>query len=373
MAKKLLFLHLALIIFVSFNQLTAQTMSASNTSAITYEEFMQTVAKKNVSLLAEQYNIDIATANVSAAKVFNDPDFEFTYGNNENWHKAMGYGCETTISYELDIAGVRSARIKTAKSERDITEVSVRAFLNNLRCEASMAWAETWRLKHNCKVIEAAVAKADSSSITELMELKSTLIETQCDYKNALAELSFMCGGEAITDIADHNLPESILSAKADELCLIAVRNRADLKAAELGKTLSENNLRLVKANRRPEITLGIGYTYNSEVHNEIAPAPKFNGIVFSIGVPLKFSSFNKGERRAAEYQVQQSHKQYEAAVLMVQKETIQAYNKYIAAQQLMQQYNDDNLCNMEMQINYNAARSNLFSCYAQLQHAIGY
>lgn len=331
--------------------LQAQTM--------TYDQYMKAVVEKNVSYLAEKYNVDIAVANVQAAKVFNDPELSVDYGNNQDWYMQMGQSLEVGLSYDLDLGGVRRARIRTAKSEQQIAEASVAAYLSNLRLEAAEAWSNAWKLQQDCRVLEAAVrdmkqiAQGDSIRLSvgdvgrtdatqtrlEAQTLEGELIALKAECQNAMMALSFMCGSEQPVSIADEELPKTFLPFKEEEVCRLAEANRADLKAAELGQTLSENNLRLVKASRRMEMSLSLGYSYNTEVRNEIAPAPKFNGLSIGVAIPLKFSSFNRGERRAAEYQVRQSQKYYESALMQVHMEAAQAYNSARAANDVLRKY----------------------------------
>lgn len=336
--------------------LQAQTM--------TYDQYMQTVIEKNVSYLAEKYNIDIATANLQAAKVFNDPELSVEYGNNQDWYMQMGQSLDLGLSYDLDLGGVRRARIRAARTEKEIAEASVAAYLSNLRLEAAEAWSEAWKLQQNCQVLEASVndmmqiAQSDSIRLSvgdigrtdamqsklEAQTLEGELIGLQAEYRNALMALTYMCGGETISGVADENLPQHFIPYNEDEICRLAEANRADLKEAELSHTLSENNLKLVKASRRMEMNLSLGYSYNTEVRNEIAPAPKFNGLSVGVAIPLKFSNFNRGERRAAENEVYQSQKYYEAARMQVQMEASQAYNAARAATKVLQKYDENML-----------------------------
>lgn len=389
--------------------------------SMTYDQYIRTVAEKNVSYLAEQYNVDIAQANLQAAKVFNDPELSVDYGNNQDWYMYMGQSWEFGLSYDLDLAGVRRARIRTARNEKEITEASVIAYLSNLRFEAAQAWAEAWRLKQSCDVLQANVrdmqqiAESDSIRLSvgdigrtdatqsklEAQALEGELIALQAEYKNALMALSLLCGGEPITAMTDDELPQKTLSYSEEELFRVAENNRADLKAAELSHTLSVNNLRLVKASRAMEMSLSLGYSYNSEVRNEIAPAPKFNGLSVGIAIPLKFSSLNRGERRAAEHQVTQSQKYYEASLLQIRTEAAQALNAYEAAKVVLQKYNSNMMADARQIVEsrkigyqkgdtsliellaaqqtyrdvmqaYIDASSNHFVCYAQLENALG-
>ena len=327
---------------------------------MTYDRFYNLVAEKNVLYVAEKYNIDKATASIEAAKVFNDPELSVSYGNNQDWDLQMGQSVEVEMSINPDLAGVRRARIAVAQSEKDITEASVSAYLSNLRLEAAEVWAEAWRLRENCAVLQESVngmiqiARSDSlrlivgdigrsdalQSRLEARTMKGELLKMQAEYLNALNAVSLFCGGEPVSSL-EGELPGIGLLPAESAIISLAESNRADLKAAELSKTLSENNLRLVRASRAFEMGINLGYSYNTEVRNEIAPAPRFNGLTVGVSIPLKFSSLNKGEINAAQAEVRQSGYYLEAARQKVRSEVVQAYNSLMAATAVKDQYRE--------------------------------
>ncbi|MCQ2164087.1 MAG: TolC family protein [Bacteroidales bacterium] len=326
---------------------------------MTYDRYYNLVAEKNVLYIAEKYNIDKATASVEAAKVFNDPELSVSYGNNQDWGLQMGQSVEMEMSINPDLAGVRRARIAVAQSERDLTEASVSAYLANLRLEAAEVWAEAWRLRENYAVLEASVdgmeqiARSDSlrfivgdigrsdalQSRLEAQTMKGELLKMQAEYLNALDAVSLFCGGEPVSSL-EGDLPGVGHLPAESEIIGLAESNRADLKAAELSRTLSENNLKLVRASRAFEMGINLGYSYNTEVRNEIAPAPRFNGLTVGVSIPLKFSRLNKGEVHAAQSEIRQSESFLEAARQKVRSEVIQAYNSLMAANAVKEQYN---------------------------------
>lgn len=325
---------------------------------LTYDRYNSLVAEKNILYLAEKYNIDKATAAVQAANVFNDPDLSLEYGNNQDWDLQMGQAVEVGLSINPDFAGVRRARKAVAGNEKDISEASLKAYLSNLKFEAAEAWAQAWKLHECCAILEETVAdmvqiarsdslrlsvgdigKADAlQSALEANTLKGELVSLKAEYRNALNTLSLFCGGEAEI-YPDGELPPPAILPSENEIISMAEANRADLKAAMLSKTLSENNLKLVRASRAFEMGINLGYSYNTEVRNEIAPAPKYNGFTVGVSIPLKFSSCNKGEMNAARAQILQSEKYLEAARLQVRSEALQAYNSLQAAMSVHDQY----------------------------------
>ena len=398
----------------------ALAVISATAQPMTYDRFYNLVAEKNVLYIAEKYNIDMAAASVEAAKVFNDPELSVSYGNNQDWDLQMGQSVEVEMSINPDLAGVRRARIAVAQSEKDITAASVSAYLANLRLEAAEVWAEAWKLREDCAVLEESVngmiqiARSDSlrlivgdigrsdalQSRLEAQTMKGELLKMQAEYLNALDAVSLFCGGEPVSSI-EGNLPCAGILPAETEIISLAESNRADLKAAELSKTLSENNLRLIRASRAFEMGINLGYSYNTEVRNEIAPAPRFNGLMVGVSIPLKFSSLNKGEVNAAQSEIRQNEYYLEAARQKVRSEVTQAYNSLLAADTVKNQYNEsilEDACNilesrktgylkgesslmellsaqqtyLDIMQAYTEACCNSFVCKAQLEQASG-
>ena len=89
------------------------------------------------------------------------------------------------------------------------------------------------------------------------------------------------------------------------------------------------------------EIGVSLGYSFNTEVRNEIAPAPTFHGLVAGVSIPVKFSSANKGELNAAEKAREQQKSYYDAARQQVMTEVTQAYTSWKTAREVLAQYDE--------------------------------
>lgn len=317
-----------------------------------FNTFMSAVEKYNSGYLAEKYNIDIAEANAQAARVFNDPELSMEYGDNQDRTLMMGQSVDVGLSYNFNLGNARKARINVARSEEEVTKALVADYFRNLRCEAMSAWADAWEaheilfLKKSSAESMGSLASSDSlraavgeigkvdaqQSSMEARALRGEMLKAQADYSNALTTLSVLSGGMAFKDIDAGGLGTYPVYAPLEALIEMALDKRADLKAALFSKTLSEKNLALAKAELAPEIGLNLGYSYNKEVRNEIAPAPKFNGVTVGLSIPLKFSSANKGTRKAAEKAVMQADAAYEEACRQIEAEVRMAWASYQAA-----------------------------------------
>lgn len=330
----------------------------------TFDTFISAVERYNSGYLAEKYNIDIAEANAEAARVFNDPEVSVEYGDNQDRVLMMGRTLEVGLSYNFSLGNVRKARINVAKSEEELTKSLVSDYFRNLRLEAMSAWARAWEareilaLKTSTAESMRSLASSDSlraaageigktdamQSSIEARALRGDMLGARADYSNALTCLSALSGGMAFKDISADGLGISPVNVPVDALVEMALDRRADLKAAVISKTLSERNLALAKAELAPEIGLNAGYSYNKEVRNEIAPAPKFNGVTVGVSIPLKFSSMNKGTRRAAEMAVSQADAAYEEACRQIEAEVRMAWASYQAALETARECSDSML-----------------------------
>lgn len=352
--KKILLLPLVLMSCL----LQAQTMD--------YQQFMQRVARDNAQLLAEQYNVEIAAANLLAARVFNDPELSLAYTDNQDMVMQMGATLSAGMSYGFSLGGVRKARIGVAATEQELSVAVLADFFRKLREQAMVAWGEAWearereRLEHLAYETMERVSVADvgrlergeirptdaRESALEALAQKGDWLEAHADYLNALAELSLLAGGYPISEMDGEDLPVLEIPYTAAEAIDVAERSRADLKAAELSHTLSQKNLALVKATRAMEMEVELDYDHFKEVRNEIAPAPSFSAITLGVTIPLKFSSMNRGELAAAQASVKQAEHYLQAAREVVRTEVMQAWNVWEAACEVASHYSDEVITN---------------------------
>jgi cobalt-zinc-cadmium efflux system outer membrane protein len=337
------------------------TGHAQDKQVLTFNEYLHNVGNANAGYLAEKYNVDLAKANLKAAKVFPDPELSVSYANNQDWNLQMGYGLEAELSYTLELGGKRQARIQVAQSEKEMTDALLEDYFHNLRAEATLAYLTALKQKRLYEIQKTsyrqmlALSHADSlrfhaGLITEVdarqsrLEAAAMLNEvyaSEGDWQEALIRLLLFQGKDS------GELPDSIPGELSclqrtftlPALIVTAQNNRADLLAALKYGEVSQNNLRLAKANRAIDLGISLGANYSSEVRNQIAPAPAFTGIMAGVSIPLKFSNANKGELQAAKWAAEQSGKQYRALELQIGSEVAQAYGRYQTACRQAEQF----------------------------------
>ncbi|HOW09012.1 MAG TPA: TolC family protein [Bacteroidales bacterium] len=315
--------------------------------------FLKGVIKGNLGYIAEKFNVDIAEAELNAAKIFPDPDLSLSYSNNEERRLKMGQSMEAGINYQINTGNKRKAGINLARSQYEFSELFLESYFQNLRADAALCYfagvksREKYLLMVNMQKQVQELAYADSirnaagelsnldalQSSLEARSVKAEVFKFYADMKNTLLNLMVLQGMK-LTDsliipsdkmtfaIRDFNLPELLKSA---------IENRADLLAAIKNREISENNLKLLRAQRSFEFNLNAGYSYNTIVRNEIAPAPAYNGLTAGISVPLKFSDLNKGPVNAAELNVRKNMAIIDEYELQVRAAVIRSFNNYNA------------------------------------------
>lgn len=344
-------------LFLAVNMGLAQTPVK-----LSYRGYMNKVIHDNLGYAAEQLNVPVAQAEVTAAKVFNDPNLSVSYYNNENNTLQMGEGVEVELSKTFTF-GKRGANIALAKSEQALSEALLADYFRQLRADATVTYLEALRQHRLYQVKQRAyehmrqLAESDSirfrlgeirevdatQSQVEAGVLRNELAQAQSGLYRAFSDLSLMTGTFSTDTLF---VPEGELQLPARHFVLAdllneALQERADLVAALRNKEVASRALKVTRRERNTDVDLSIAVSRNARVYNEEAPAPPFTGVTAGIAIPLKFSNLNKGSVRAARFREQQAELQYQEARLQVQTEVMQAYWTYELSSKQVAQYDN--------------------------------
>lgn len=316
-----------------------------NQQVLSYTEYLREVTQNNLQLLAEKYNVDIANAEIVASKIIPDPEFTFEV-KKEEFNAELGYSLEM---------GKRRARIKAARSEKDLAALELEAFFQELRAESTHAFLDAilqrnlLEVKRNsyenmlqlhqsdsirCQLGEISENDARQSKV-EAASLLNEVYQQEADFKSSFVLLNKYMGkrigtlGMPIGDILSLETTHTL-----DDLIEVALTNRIDVLVANKGIDVSQSRLKLARAERRADLGLMIGY--ERDWHGMW---PNRNTVKAGVTVPLKFSNINKGAVNASKLAVQQSHVVRQSKEMDAQVEVSQAFFDYEAAQKQVNQY----------------------------------
>lgn len=310
---------------------------------ISYKEYMERVLKDNIALTAKSLDIDIADAEAVSSKVFNDPTLAVSYTNNEDWSKGLGQGIEVELGKTFTF-GVRRERMNIADSERRQTIALLEEYMRNFRAEATIAYLEHLRAgmihseaidvyKGLCEIATNDSIRFINGDIAESDWLESRMAQgiarnAVLDAEAELCNTSIMMGyymnslKNAENIKGTGTLEINGLPAPMQEYIKTATEKRPDIIVALESADIAKAKAKFNKAQRRPELNVNIGATYN--ISN-----PDFTTIKAGIAVPLKFSSQNKGERIADATVAHQAEIEVSQARLQVEAEVMQAYRTF--------------------------------------------
>jgi len=323
---------------------------------------MTLVGKNNLSLAAEKFNVDIAEAQIENAKVFPDPELSFGWFDNGQRRMNMGNGYNSRLGWTLELGGKRKARIDLARSEAELAKYLLQDYFRNLRADATLSYLQALTNKFLFNVQWSSyqsmnqLAQSDSirfrlgsimnvdarQSKLEAGKMLNSVYQGEVEWKMSLVNLSLLLAmkqsdsliypsGDFSKFVREFDLPTLIVEAQ---------NNRADVLAALQNKNVSQNMLKLAKANRVIDLGLGAGFTYASYDRNIIAPTPSYSQVGAGVTIPLKFSNNYAGDLKAAYYNNLQSDVYYKQIELKIQNEIIQAYYNYLSSQKQVQQFN---------------------------------
>ncbi|WP_353101987.1 TolC family protein [Myroides odoratus] len=337
------------------------TEQATNKSTLTYKEFLSKMVVNNLSYAAEKYNINIAEAEVQAAKAFPDPELSFGWTDNQQKRMQMGYGFEAELSWDLELGGKRKARKNLAHDQKVLAELELQEFFHTLRAESTVTFLEAMQNKMLYDIQKDSyesmrqVAQSDSiryslgqiskvDAIQSKLEAKSMLNDLQdADdaWENSLIEVRNIISARRIDSIylpvGDFN--QFVRLFALEDLIVTAQNNRADFLVAQQNKVVAGRQVALARAERVIDLGLNLGVENNSFVKNAVAPTPGNTVVKAGISVPLKFSNRRDAGLKTALYEERQAELEYDMVELELEKEITQAYRNYLTKQKQIQRF----------------------------------
>ncbi|WP_289660970.1 TolC family protein [Flavobacterium panacagri] len=353
---------LTLFVIVSHKSV-AQLTAINDTIVLSRSKAEALFLEKNISLISEKLNIDIADAQVIQAKLWPNPTL--TIGEINLWNNATAqqlpplwgnFGKTSQVTAELEqliqTAGKRKKMIAMEKVNAAIAKEYFKTFLRNLKIEFRGNLTE---LQYN--QAQTAIYKKQLSSMQILLKAYSNQVKQgnvgKGEYIRLKAtELGFL---KEISDLQKDNnalqkelkvlmnLPASSFIKLTDDgfvpdnknieninlgnLMASAVENRPDMKVLKLGNDYNDNKYKYERAMRTPDVTLGVSYDRGASLMND------FVGVGFSLDLP--FFNRNQGNVKAAKLAVDQGKLLTEEKTLSVQSEVLQSYEDLLVTKKL--------------------------------------
>ncbi|MCF6357212.1 MAG: TolC family protein, partial [Draconibacterium sp.] len=340
--------------------LVAQTDTSFIKQHVNLNQFLQVVSENNLEFAAEKYNVQISEAAIEMARVVPDPTFSFDWLENREQKERSGFGYASELGTTVEF-GKRRARVGLAKSELSVTQAKLDDYFRNLRADAALVFLEAekqnqlYLIKQKSYLTMKKLADADSirlelGSIMETDAIQSKLeagmlmnelLQADANWRNALHELNLFAGVSAIDTlfIPQIRMKGILRSFNLNSLIEVAVQNRSDVVSAKLNMEVSAKNRELVKRERNIDLDLKLGLENDYSLPNSGSGAKIISA---GVGIPLKFSNFNKGEINAAELFEQQTEKQFNFVTQKITNEIVKAYQYFLSTEKQVINYQEN-------------------------------
>jgi cobalt-zinc-cadmium efflux system outer membrane protein len=327
---------------------TSATLYAQDTVRLTLPEAENLFIKKNISLLAEKYNISIAEAQTIQAKLYPNPNFSFT-GNiyNPEQRKAVDITNRTgeyifNAQQLILLAGKRNKQIKVAQTGVLLAENAFYDLLRTLQYSLRSDFYKAFYLYKSIAAYQLQLQSVEklSNSFEQLQEkgtvtlkdavrIKSLLYSLKTEqallknqFNDVEAELQQLLqdNNRVYIPVAEEDLSSlvNINQLTLQSLIDTAFNNRADLKLTNNTVLLSQQNLAYQKALATPDITLGVQFDKRGSFVE--------NASFFTAAIDLPFFNRNQGNIKAAQFNIEQSKLLASKQKLQVENEVQHAY-----------------------------------------------
>lgn len=371
-------------LFLLFLLLAGKMCAQQVAGTLTLKEAEQRFLERNLSLIAERYNIDMAQAQVLQAKLFENPviSLEQNVYNRLNG-KYFDFGKEGEAVVEIEqvihLAGQRNKQVRLEKINKEIAEYQFEEVMRTLRQELNEKFVEVYFLSKSIAIYEKEVnslqvllggmkvqQEKGNISLMEISRLESMLFslkkeknERENDLLTTRGELNLLLNLPEDTQVQlslDEEVLQQLDLSQLSFADLKAIINeRPDQKIARSTVNASRANLKLQKSMAFPEFSVKGNYDRVGNFINDY----------FAIGVSLSVPIFNRnqGNIKAARFSIQQAGVQQEYAANRADMELFTAYTSLEKATQLYQSTNTDLERNFEKLItgvNENFIRKNI-------------
>lgn len=262
------------------------------------------------------------------------------------------------VSLPLDVYGQRRRRKDLAQAEVTLKEAEVTARQRDLANQILSSYADALAALREISTLEDLLELDTRTALFvqirvnegEVAPLELNLLQTEIErlraqrqlvegrLQAALSRLRFFA---AVPFDQPFRLREEISSAQIPQLppttevgLQLAIKNRPEIRLAELEEDLANAGLRLVRSQSRPDVTAFTRYTQGRSVFDD--PRGQFaqgnRSLTFGVSIGLPIFNKNQGAKAEAEIAIRIAQERRSFAEQVVRSEVAAAFQRIEAA-----------------------------------------
>ncbi|MCB1022744.1 MAG: TolC family protein [Acidobacteria bacterium] len=338
----------------SFNTASVLPKYFDQDEGLSLEEILDRAFKNNGSIKIALLEVERSKARFRQAGLRQNPTLEVAQSSG----KLVGSGGDHTLnvgfSIPLDIYDRRSKRIELAEAEITLKEAEIDARKRELSGQVVAVYSDALATLQELKMIEDLL-DLDTKTVRfvqirvnegETSPLELSLLQTEVErlrarqslvegrLQSAISRLKFHSGlsydkplklREQISAAAFPGLPDTIETAFA-----LALKNRPEIRLAELEEALATAGLRLINTNSKPEVS---AYTRYSQGRSEVDDprgsfAERDRSLTFGVSIGLPAFNKNQGAKAEAEIAIRQAQEKKIFAEQIIKNEVATAFTR---------------------------------------------
>ncbi|WP_316797621.1 TolC family protein [Pedobacter frigidisoli] len=278
--------------------------------------------KQNYDLLAENFQIDQARADIITARLWDNPELEhenlfYNHETKKFLQTSYEYGqFASSVSQLFKLAGKRNKNIKMAQFGVKMAEFAYFDLIRTLSFELHHTFYNAYFTQQSVRIYQQQIEatsqlltayevqmKMGNVALKDVIRIKSLILNLKSELTSVLNELEdnqrdlrLICG---LTPSAAIELQ---LSAPGNDISISSLHyqslvdsarvNRSDLKLAKTDLEFQKMNLKLQKAMAIPDVELSLSYDLKGNYPE------KYTGL--GIKIPLPLFNRNQGEIKKA-------------------------------------------------------------------------
>ena len=339
----------ALLLFAVLSQ------AAIAQKTLTLQDCESQFLKKNLFLLASQYNIDASKALTIQARIWDNPVISAelnAYNPERDKFFDIGKDGQKVFGIEqlIYLGGKKRNEVKLAQSNAQLAELQFNDLLRTLKFQLRKSFYTVYyntknlentdkQLAHIENLINSYSVQAQKGNIplkdvvrlqslylnfkNERLEVVNNNIEEQANLKLLLNETENVV---PIVSKDDSNKYLKVIDFDLKNFEEQAIANRPDYLAKQKEIDANELNVKLQKSLSIPDITVGANYDQRSEAFN--------NEANLNVAIPLPLWNKNKGNIKYAQTILEQSKVEKQNFELQLQTEITSAWTKWDESRQ---------------------------------------
>lgn len=332
-------------------------LPSTSTLRLSLEETIALFLRQNLDLLIAKYGIEFSKGQQITARLFPNPVGSMGLVSSPVQGRTLWNSGQISpqIQQLFELAGKRGYRIESAEFGFQSAEAAFEDAVRQLSFAVKDAYYRTQLARRRLvlaeenrdrfsRILEVNTIRFKKGYIAEvdLIRIRLQFIDFQSQVIQAIQEaqsarsdlrqllkLSPLHELELITELDYKRVDPDIAKLRA-----VAIDARPDVRAKRLTLSQREAELKLAKAYRTPDVTIGAGYA----VQGSQGP-DNSNQMAFSLGVPLPLFNRNQGGIMQAEAAMQAAGADLSKTLNQVENQVDVAYRNLLESRRLIEAF----------------------------------